>query len=80
MHHIPVEGAIGFLFVLATGLIFGIGVRAIRELLLVTVPLGIAGAGLMLYWHRRHPVKLQGLGLRHRKFKVRGGFAQRERN
>src|SRR5688572_8731355 len=41
MHHIPVEGAVGLLFVFATALIFGVGIRAVREMLVVTMPLGI---------------------------------------
>ncbi len=60
---IPVEGAVGLLFVLATGLIFGIGVPAIREILVVTVPLGILGSGILLYWHKRHPREIQALDL-----------------
>jgi len=61
--HIPVEGAAGLLFVLATGLIFGIGIPAVREILVVTLPLGILGAGILLNWHKRHPLKIQALDL-----------------
>jgi hypothetical protein len=61
--HIPVEGAAGLLFVFATGFIFGIGIPAIREMLVVTAPLGILGAGILVSWHKRHPLKIQALGL-----------------
>ena len=61
--HIPVEGAAGLLFVLATGLIFGIGIPAVREILVVTLPLGILGAGILFNWHKRHPLKIQALDL-----------------
>jgi hypothetical protein len=67
LHHIPVEGAVGLLFVIGTALIFAIGIRQVREILLLTVPLGIFGGGLLLYWHKNHPIKLQGLGLIKRK-------------
>ena len=66
MHHISVEGAVGLLFVIATVLIFALGIRAIREILLLTVPVGILGGGLLLYWHKSHPVRFQGLGLKAR--------------
>lgn len=61
--HIPVEGAVGLLFVLATGFIFGVGIPAVREILAVTLPLGIIGSGILLYWHNRHPLKIQVLDL-----------------
>jgi hypothetical protein len=66
IHHIPVEGAVGLLFVVATVLIFAVGVRQVREVLLFTVPLGIVGGGLLLYWHKHSPVKFQRLGLRNK--------------
>ena len=66
MHHIPVEGAVGGLFVLATVLIFGGGIPAIRAILFVTVPLGILASGILLNWHRRHPLKLDVLDLHKR--------------
>ena len=47
--HIPVEGAAGLLFVLATCLIFGVGIPAVRQILVVTLPLGILGSGILLY-------------------------------
>jgi hypothetical protein len=64
MHHIPVEGAVGGLFVLATVLIFGGGIPLIRAIAVVTVPLGILASGILLSWHKRHPLALQTLGLR----------------
>jgi hypothetical protein len=64
---IPVEGAVGLLFVIATFLIFFLGIGAVREILVVTVPIGILGGGLLLQWHKNHPVKFQGLGLRKKK-------------
>lgn len=64
LHHIPVEGAVGLLFVIGTVLIFATGVRVLREILLLTIPLGGLGAWLMVYWRRNHPVMFQGLGLK----------------
>ncbi len=64
MHKIPVEGLVGLLFVFATIFIFGVGVPAVRELLVVTGTLGILGSGLLLFWHRRHARKIQTLDLR----------------
>jgi hypothetical protein len=69
LSHIPVEGAVGLLFVLATGLIFGIGVPAIRQILLVTVPLGIIGSAVLIYWHKHHPRDIQPLDLHDEKKK-----------
>ena len=63
INHIPVEGAIGFLFVIATVFIFG-GILAIREILVLTAPLGILAAGLLFYWHKRHPLKIEALHLK----------------
>ncbi len=63
MHKIPVEGLVGLLFVFATIFIFGVGVPAVRELLVVTGILGILGSGLLLFWHRRHTRKIQTLDL-----------------
>ena len=65
--HIPVEGAVGLLFVIATASVFAGGIPAIRELLVLVAPLGIAGSGLLLYWHKRHPLKLQTLNLQRAK-------------
>jgi hypothetical protein len=61
--HIPVEGAAGLLFVFATTFIFGVGIPAVRWMLVVTGPLGILGAGILLSWHKRHPLRIQGLDL-----------------
>src|SRR5262245_40863139 len=47
MHHISVEGAAGLLFVIGTVLIFALGIPAIREILLFTVPVGILGGGVL---------------------------------
>jgi len=63
LSHIPVEGAIGLIFVIATGLIFGIGIPAVRWILAVTLPVGIMGSGILIYWHKHHPVRIQGLDL-----------------
>ncbi len=64
MQHIPVEGAVGLLFVVATCLIFFLGIPAIREILVVTLPLGILGGTLLLHWHKDHPRTIQRLGLK----------------
>ena len=61
--HIPVEGAVGLLFVVATVLIFGGGVPAIRAMLVVIAPLGIIALGALVYWHRRNPVDIHSLDL-----------------
>jgi hypothetical protein len=63
---IPVEGAIGLLFVFATVFIFGIGIPAVRELFAITGLLGVLGSGILLYWHKRRALKIQLLDL-HRK-------------
>ncbi len=64
MHHIPVgSGVAGLLFVFATVFIFAVGIPAIRGLLVLTGILGILGAGLVLYWHKRHALKIQSLHL-----------------
>jgi hypothetical protein len=63
IHHIPVEGAVGLLFVFGTVLIFATGVPAIREILVLTAPLGILALGILRYWHRRHSVKIEPLDL-----------------
>jgi hypothetical protein len=67
IHHIPVEGAVGLLFVLATFLIFGGGIPAVRQILVITVPMGILGLGILVYWHRHHPLKIQALDLHQHK-------------
>ena len=64
---IPVEGAIGLLFVFATIFIFGIGIPAVRELFVITGIFGILGSGILLFWHRRHAPKLQLLDLHKKK-------------
>lgn len=67
MQHIPVEGAVGFLFVFATVFIFGVGVPAIRYTLVVTAPLGILVSVVLIYWHKRHPREIQALDLNKKK-------------
>ncbi len=67
MHHIPVEGAIGLLFVLATIFIFGVGIPAVRGLLVITGTLGILGSGLLLCWHKRRGLKIRSLDLHNSK-------------
>jgi hypothetical protein len=64
---IPVEGAIGLLFVFATVFIFGIGIPAVRELFVITGILGILGSGILLFWHKCHALKLQLLDLHKKK-------------
>jgi hypothetical protein len=64
IHHIPVEGAVGLLFVLGTGFIFGVGVPAVREIFFLTVPLAGLALGILLYWHKHHSVKIEALDLR----------------
>ena len=63
INHIPAEGPVGLLFVLATVLIFGGGVPAVRALIVVTLPLGLIGLGILFYWHKHHPVEIQALHL-----------------
>jgi len=63
IHQIPVEGGAGLLFVFATGLIFAGGVAAVREMLVVTAPLGILALGILVYWHKHHPLKMVALDL-----------------
>jgi len=68
MHHIQVgSGVAGFLFVFATLFIFGVGVPAIRGLLVITGILGILGSGFVLYWRKRHALKIQSLDLHKEK-------------
>ena len=70
MHHIPVEGAAGLLFAIGTILIFASGIPAVREILLITGPLGVLASGVLIHWRKRHPLKFQALDLRnerHRK-------------
>jgi hypothetical protein len=68
MHHIPVgSGVAGFLFVLGTLFIFGVGIPALLELLVVTGTLGIVALGIILYWHNHHALKIQALDLHRQK-------------
>jgi hypothetical protein len=63
IHHIPVEGAVGLLFVFGTVFIFAVGVPAVREIFVFTAPLGLVVLGILLYWHKRHSVKIEALNL-----------------
>jgi hypothetical protein len=63
IHHIPVEGAVGLLFVFGTVFIFGVGVPAVREIFFLTVPLGVLALGILHYWHKHHSVKIEALNL-----------------
>jgi len=63
IHHIPVEGAVGMLFVFGTVFIFGAGVPAVREIFLLTIPLGVLALGILVYWHKHHSVKIEALDL-----------------
>jgi hypothetical protein len=61
--HIPVEGAVGLLFVFGTVFIFLVGVPAIRGIFVLTAPLGVVVFGVLHYWHKRHSVKIESLNL-----------------
>jgi hypothetical protein len=63
INHIPVEGAVGLLFVFGTVFIFGAGVPAVREIFVLTVPLVVLVVGVLLYWHKHHSVKIEPLDL-----------------
>ena len=66
MHHIPVEGAAGLLFVFGTVFVFGVGVPAVREIFVLTAPLAALALGILLYWHKHHSVKIEALDLHKR--------------
>jgi hypothetical protein len=66
IHHIPVEGAVGLLVVFGTVFIFATGVPAIREIFVLTAPLGGLALGILLYWHKHHSVKIEPLDLHKR--------------
>jgi hypothetical protein len=63
IHHIPVEGAVGLLFVFGTVFIFGVGVPAVREIFILTAPLGVLALVILVYWHKHHSVKIEALDL-----------------
>jgi hypothetical protein len=63
IHHIPAEGAAGLLFVFGTLFTFGVGVPAVREIFVLTAPLAALAAGILLYWHKHHSVKIEALDL-----------------
>jgi hypothetical protein len=60
---IPVQGPAGLLFVFATVFIFGVGLPAVRQLLMITGIFGMLGSGLLIYWHKRHALKIRPLNL-----------------
>lgn len=60
---IPIQGAMGLLFVFATLFIFGVGIPAVRGLAVIAAVFGIPGAGLLYYWHQRHAPKIRCLNL-----------------
>jgi hypothetical protein len=63
INHIPVEGAVGLLFVFGTVFIFGVGVPAVREIFVFTGPLGVLVFGVLHYWHKHHSVEIESLNL-----------------
>jgi hypothetical protein len=66
IHHIPVEGAAGLLFVFATVFVFGAGIPAVRGIFALTAPLGVVAFGVLRYWHKHHSMKIDALDL-HKK-------------
>jgi hypothetical protein len=64
MHHISIgSGAPGFLFVLATVFIFGVGIPAFLVLLVISGILGILTSRIILNWHKHHALEIQTLNL-----------------
>ncbi len=64
MHHISVgSGVPGLLFVVATVFIFGVGIPAFLQLLVVSGILGIFASRIILYWHKHHALDIQSLDL-----------------
>jgi hypothetical protein len=63
IHHIPVEGAVGLLFVFGTVFIFGAGVPAIREIFFLIGPLAVLALGILVYWRKHHSVNIEALDL-----------------
>ena len=63
MHKIPAEGIVGLLFALATVFIFGVGIPAVRGLLVITGIFGVFGSGILYWWRTRHHKKIQSLHL-----------------
>ena len=64
MHHISVgSGVPGFLFVLATVFIFGVGIPAFLVLLVITGTLGLLASRVILNWHKHHALEIQTLDL-----------------
>jgi hypothetical protein len=60
---IRVQGAMGLLFVFATLFIFGVGIPAVRGFAAISGALGILGAGVVYYWHKKHALKIGPLNL-----------------
>ena len=55
MHKLPVSGnAVGLLFAAGSMAIFLVGVPSIRVFSLATIPLGLAVALSLRFFHRRH--------------------------
>ncbi len=64
MHHISVgSGVPGLLFVLATVFIFGVGIPAFLELLVVSGIVGFFASRIILNWHKHHALDIQTLDL-----------------
>jgi hypothetical protein len=64
MHHISVgSGVPGLLFVLGTVFIFGVGIPAFLELLVISGTLGLLASRVILNWHKHHALEIQTLDL-----------------
>jgi hypothetical protein len=64
MHHISVgSGVPGLLFVLGTVFIFGVGIPAFLELLVISGTLGLLASRVILNWHKHHALEIQILDL-----------------
>ena len=63
INHIPVEGAVGLIVAIGTVFIFAAGVTEIREIFVLTAPLGVLAFVILRYWHKHHSVKIQTIDL-----------------
>ncbi len=64
MHHISIgSGVPGFIFVLATVFIFGVGIPAFLVLLGISGIMGILTSRIILNWHKHHAIEIQTLNL-----------------
>jgi hypothetical protein len=64
MHHISVGSNVaGLIFVIGTIFIFGVGIPALRVLLVISGILGILVAGIIRRWHKRHACIVHSLDL-----------------